>query len=130
MFQECYFWQKLVRMKARFLASLFAMFCFNCKVPIQILSTVSHEYIEEGIGASKGLNYKIEFIALKSSKKLVVRNLHVQGVELDTELRDSSGESAKEFDKGDTLTMHATLIADKAKDFGLYNPSYTHIILD
>lgn len=92
-----------------FLTVLICIFSF-CGQPFEIVSSTSQEYIAGRKESGGGIKFKIELVALKSSRKLSFDNLYVDGKELKLKIQNREKKFITAFSKGDTLLLSSTLI--------------------
>lgn len=91
-----------------FLVTLVCVFSF-CGEPIEVLQSTWQQSVYGQRGLGGNIEYSIELVAAKSSKKLIFQNIVVDGTPLDVKIQNTSNEIVGEFSKGDTLRVFASL---------------------
>lgn len=101
-----------------------------CGQPFEVINATSQKYMAGRKESGGGINYKIELVALKSSKKLKFESFEVDGKRMVLKIQNSQKQFIKEFSKEDTLVLSATISFTPGEMSELNNVQHADVVLN
>lgn len=100
---------KLFFMAQKGILTFFVCLFTFCGQPFEIINSTSQKYYAGRQESGGGIKYEVELVAIKPSKKLKFESLVANGKESKIKIQNSNEQFVKEFSKGDTLVLYATI---------------------